>query len=59
MKPKAVWVVLKEIFEPVFDFDLWERVREVNGKRRRMCKAKESRVSIECGNADKPDPAVQ
>ena len=40
VKPKDEWVVVKDIFEPIVDLELWERVQEVNGKRRRMCKAK-------------------
>jgi len=39
VKPKDEWVVVKDIFEPIVDLELWERVQEVNGKRRRMCKA--------------------
>ncbi len=33
MKPKDEWVVVKDIFEPIVDLELWERVQEVNGKR--------------------------
>ena len=33
MKPKGEWVVVKDIFEPIVDLELWERVQEVNGKR--------------------------
>ena len=33
MRPKDEWVVVKDIFEPIVDLELWERVQEVNGKR--------------------------
>lgn len=54
VKPKDEWVVVKDIFEPIVDLELWERVQEVNGKRRRMCKAKRE-PSIFSGIAYCPD----
>lgn len=54
MKPKDEWVVVKDIFEPIVDLELWERVQEVNEKRRWMCKAKRE-PSIFSGIAYCPD----
>ena len=54
VKPKDEWVVVKDIFEPIVDLELWERVQEINGKRRRMCKAKRE-PSIFSGIAYCPD----
>lgn len=39
VKPEDEWVVVEDVFEPLIDRELWERVQERNSQRRRMCKA--------------------